>query len=88
MAKTFSASPRATVPAYLLTAFLIFSNVWPIGAIIGGALHFLENDPSFPTYPRKMTQEEIDSGFVLPYALKAILGNGGLGALLLIFIWR
>ena len=83
--KTFSASPRATVPAYLLTAFLIFSNVWPIGAIIGGALHFLENDPSFPTYPRKMTQEEIDSGFVLPYALKAILGNGGLGALLLIF---
>ena len=27
LAKTFSASPRATVPAYLLTAFLIFSNV-------------------------------------------------------------
>ena len=74
MAKTFSASPRATVPAYLLTAFLIFSNVWPIGAIIGGALHFLENDPSFPTYPRKMTQEEIDSGFVLPYALKSNFG--------------
>ena len=82
--KTFSASPRATVPAYLLTAFLIFSNVWPIGVIIGGALHFLESDPSFPTYPRKMAQEEIDSGFVLPFVLKAILGNGGLGALLLI----
>ncbi|CAX45653.1 urea (active) transporter, putative [Candida dubliniensis CD36] len=82
--KTFSASPRATVPAYLLTAFLIFSNVWPIGVIIGGASHFLESDPSFPTYPRKMAQEEIDSGFVLPFVLKAILGNGGLGALLLI----
>ena len=82
--KTFSASPRATVPAYLLTAFLIFSNVWPISAIIGGSLHFLESDPSFPTYPRKMTQYEIDSGFVLPYVLKAILGNGGVGALLLI----
>ncbi|KGQ91018.1 solute:sodium symporter (SSS) family transporter [Candida albicans P94015] len=82
--KTFSASPRATVPAYLLTAFLIFSNVWPISAIIGGSSHFLESDPSFPTYPRKMTQYEIDSGFVLPYVLKAILGNGGVGALLLI----
>ena len=82
--KTFSASPRATVPAYLLTAFLIFSNVWPISAIIGGSLHVLESDPSFPTYPRKMTQYEIDSGFVLPYVLKAILGNGGVGALLLI----
>ena len=44
----------------------------------------LESDPSFPTYPRKMTQYEIDSGFVLPYVLKAILGNGGVGALLLI----
>ncbi|KGU30582.1 solute:sodium symporter (SSS) family transporter [Candida albicans P34048] len=82
--KTFSASPRATVPAYLLTAFLIFSNVWPISAIIGGSSHVLESDPSFPTYPRKMTQYEIDSGFVLPYVLKAILGNGGVGALLLI----
>ncbi|RLP62635.1 hypothetical protein L150_01334 [Candida albicans Ca529L] len=82
--KTFSASPRATVPAYLLTAFLIFSNVWPISAIVGGSSHFLESDPSFPTYPRKMTQYEIDSGFVLPYVLKAILGNGGVGALLLI----
>ncbi|RCK63261.1 Urea active transporter [Candida viswanathii] len=82
--KTFSASPRATVPAYLLTAVFICSNVWPVGAIIGGALHFLENDPSFPTYPRKMTEDEVASGFVIPYVLKGVLGNGAVGALLLI----
>ncbi|RCK63562.1 Urea active transporter [Candida viswanathii] len=82
--KTFSASPRATVPAYLLTAFFIFSNVWPIGTIAGGALHFLESDPSFPTYPRKMTSYEVASGYVLPYVLKATLGNGAVGALLLV----
>lgn len=82
--KTFSASPRATVPAYLTAAFLISSNVWPLGAIIGGAAIVLENSPSFPTYPRKMTQFEVDSGFVLPYALMATLGKGAVGALLLI----
>ena len=84
--KTFSARPRSTVPSYLITAFLIYSNVWPLSAIIGGSLHFLETDPSFPTYPRKMNQYEVDSGFVLPYVLKATIGNGGVGALLLIFI--
>ena len=84
--KTFSARPRSTVPSYLITAFLICSNVWPLSAIIGGSLHFLETDPSFPTYPRKMNQYEVDSGFVLPYVLKATIGNGGVGALLLIFI--
>ena len=82
--KTFSASPRATVPAYLLTAVFIVSNVFPIGAICGGALIFLESDPSFPTYPRKMTAFEVGSGFVIPYVLKATLGNGAVGAILLV----
>ncbi|EMG49948.1 Urea transporter, putative [Candida maltosa Xu316] len=82
--KTFSATPRATVPSYLLTAVLIFSNVWPMGTIAGGASHFLESDPSFPTYPRKMTKTEVASGYVLPYVLKAVLGKGAVGALLLI----
>ncbi|RCK63838.1 putative urea active transporter 1 [Candida viswanathii] len=82
--KTFSASPKATVPAYLLTAFFICSNVWPIGAIIGAALHFLESDPAFPTHPRKMNEYEIASGFVVPYVLKCVLGNGAVGGLLLV----
>ncbi|EGW32585.1 urea transport protein [Spathaspora passalidarum NRRL Y-27907] len=82
--KTFSASPKAMVPAYLLAAFLIFSNVWPLGTIIGGASIVLEKTKSFPTYPRALTTFEIDSGFVLPYVLKAVVGNGGVGALLLI----
>ena len=82
--KTFSASPRATVPAYLTAATLIASNVWPLGAIIGGAAIVLESSPNFPTYPRKMTQYEVDSGFALPYALMATLGKGAVGGLLLI----
>ncbi|KAI5951488.1 hypothetical protein KGF54_004562 [Candida jiufengensis] len=82
--KTFSATPRATVPAYLTAAVLIVSNVWPLGAILGGSAIILERTPSFPTYPRLMTQYEVDSGFALPYALMATLGKGAVGALLLI----
>lgn len=44
----------------------------------------LEHDPIFPTYPREMTKSEVGSGFVLPYTVKALLGNGGVGAILLI----
>ncbi|KAK6204513.1 urea transport protein [Scheffersomyces amazonensis] len=82
--KTFSASPRATVPAYLTASFLIFSNVWPLGSIIGGASIVLDGTPGWPTYPRALTSYEIDSGFVLPYVLKQILGNGGVAAILLV----
>ncbi|KAI5964742.1 uncharacterized protein KGF55_001812 [Candida pseudojiufengensis] len=82
--KTFSATPRATVPAYLTAAVLIVSNVWPLGAILGGSAIILERTPQFPTYPRLMTQYEVDSGFALPYALMATLGKGAVGALLLI----
>ncbi|KAI5960699.1 hypothetical protein CANMA_003961 [Candida margitis] len=82
--KTFSATPRATVPAYLTAASAIVSNVWPLGAIIGGAAIALESSPQFPTYPRKMTQFEIDSGYALPYTLMATLGKSAVGGLLLI----
>ena len=77
--KTFSATPRATVPAYLTAGLAIVSNVWPLGAIIGGAAITLENSPQFPTWPRKMTQFEIDSGYALPYTLMATLGKGAVG---------
>ncbi|CCG20508.1 hypothetical protein CORT_0A01170 [Candida orthopsilosis Co 90-125] len=82
--KTFSATPRATVPAYLTAALAIVSNVWPLGAIIGGAAITMESSPKFPTYPRKMTQFEIDSGYALPYTLMATLGRSAVGGLLLI----
>jgi len=82
--KTFSSDVRSTVPGYLTAAVLIFSNAWPIGTIVGGAALVLSKDPSFPTYPRAMTQFEIDSGYVLPFIVKTVLGNGGLGAILLV----
>lgn len=82
--KAFSATPKASCPGYLTAAVAIFSNAWSLGAIVGSACLVLEGTPSFPTYPRKMTQYEVDSGFVLPYTIKATLGDNAVGALLLI----
>lgn len=82
--KTFSADTRLTVPAYLTSAVLIFLNVWPLGAIVGGASLVLSNTQEWPTYPREMLTYEISLGFTLPYTLKTVLGNGGVGAILLV----
>ncbi|CAK7897347.1 urea active transporter [[Candida] anglica] len=82
--KSFSADLKSSVPAYILAAVFIFANVWPLGTIVGLANVILEDSPSFPTYPRKMTSYEINNGFGLPYVLKTLLGDGALGALLLI----
>ncbi|CAK7903181.1 urea active transporter [[Candida] anglica] len=82
--KSFSADLKASVPAYILAAVMIFANVWSLGTIVGLANVILEGSPSFPTYPRKMTDYEVNSGFGLPYVLKALLGDKALGSLLLI----
>lgn len=82
--KAFSANVRLTVPAYITSSVLIFANVWPLGAIIGGAGLVLSQLEVWPTYPRDMSTYEINSGYVLPYALKAVLGNGAVGGLLLV----
>lgn len=82
--KSYSADLRASVPGYLIAATLIFANVWALGIVIGLGNAVLEDSPAFPTYPNKMTAFEINSGFGLIYTIKAILGTGALGGLLLV----
>ena len=81
--KAFSANLKASVPGYLIAAFLIPAIVWPLGTIVGLSNIALEKESFFPTYPRTMNSNEINSGFGLPYTLMAVLGKGSLGALLL-----
>lgn len=78
--KSFSSDIHSAVPGYFLAAGTIIANVWPLGTIVGLTNIVLEDSPVFPTYPRKMTAYEVNSGFGLPFVLKAILGNGALGA--------
>lgn len=51
---------------------------------MGLAALALESNPSFPTFPLRMTEAEVSSGLVLPYAAVALLGKGGAAATLLI----
>ncbi|CCH44664.1 putative urea active transporter 3 [Wickerhamomyces ciferrii] len=82
--KSFSADVKASVPGYLIAGGLIYANVWALGMVIGLGNVVLEDSPIFPTYPNKMTAFEVNSGFGLIYTIKALLGNGALGGLLLV----
>lgn len=81
--KAFAASPRATVPGYVLGGIMYFAIPWCLGTLMSSVALGLENSPAFPTYPRRMTSTEVGNGLVLPYAAMAIAGKGGAAAILL-----
>lgn len=82
--KAFAASPKATVPGYVLGGVMYFAIPWCLGTLMSSVALGLENNPVFPTYPRRMSSTEIGNGLVLPYAAMAIAGKGGAAACLLI----
>ncbi|EED21377.1 urea active transporter, putative [Talaromyces stipitatus ATCC 10500] len=71
-------------PGYMLGGIAYFAVPWAVGTTTGLAAIALERSPIFPTYPRLMTTEEINAGYVLPYTVMAIAGKGGAWALLLV----
>ncbi|EAA64703.1 hypothetical protein AN2598.2 [Aspergillus nidulans FGSC A4] len=81
--KAFSASPKAVVPGYAIGGAMYFSIPWALGTVMSSVALGLENQPNFPTYPRRMTSSEVSGGLVLPYAAMTIAGKGGAAAVLL-----
>ncbi|KFY43311.1 hypothetical protein V495_04016 [Pseudogymnoascus sp. VKM F-4514 (FW-929)] len=81
--KAFAASPRATVPGYVVGGIMYFAIPWCLGTLMSSVALGLENSPAFPTYPRRMTSTEVGNGLVLPYAAMALAGKGGAAAILL-----
>ncbi|CAL5874321.1 uncharacterized protein PFLUO_LOCUS8617 [Penicillium psychrofluorescens] len=82
--KAFSASPAAVVPGYTIGGVAYFAIPWALGTIMSSVALGLENQPDFPTFPRRMTSSEVSNGLVLPYAAMTIAGKGGAAAVLLI----
>jgi urea-proton symporter len=65
----------------------IFAVPWGLGTVIGLAARVIHTLPIFPTYPKPLTVVEVFSGLVMPYTIKALLGDGALiGFLLLVFM--
>ncbi|KAJ5087351.1 hypothetical protein N7456_010967 [Penicillium angulare] len=82
--KAFSASPAAVVPGYTIGGIAYFAIPWGLGTVMSSVALGLENQPNFPTFPRRMTSSEVSNGLVLPYAAMTIAGKGGAAASLLI----
>ncbi|KAI9737742.1 MAG: hypothetical protein M1834_009110 [Cirrosporium novae-zelandiae] len=82
--KAFAASPAAVVPGYVIGGVAYFAIPWGLGTLMSSVALGLENNPVFPTYPRRMTTTEVGNGLVLPYAAMTVSGKGGAVAVLLI----
>ncbi|KAK5787963.1 hypothetical protein VI817_010459 [Penicillium citrinum] len=82
--KAFSAAPSSVVPGYTIGGIAYFAIPWALGTVMSSVAIGLENQPNFPTFPRRMTSSEVSNGLVLPYAAITIAGKGGAAAVLLI----
>lgn len=85
--KSFASEVRSTVPAYDLVSIVIIAVPWCTGTIIGLAARAVENTPVWFNYPTTLTLDQVNSGLVMPYVLKSLLGtNATSGLLVLIFM--
>lgn len=85
--KSFAAEVRSTVPAYDLVSVVILAIPWCTGTIIGLSARAIEKTPIWFDYPNTLTLKEVNSGLVMPFVLRSLLGRGATaGLLVLIFM--
>lgn len=78
--KSFATEVNATVPGYNLAALAVFGIPWGLGTVIGLTGRALHNTPIFPTYPGAVTDLEINEGLIMPYVIRALIGDRGIVA--------
>ncbi|CAG8257815.1 unnamed protein product [Penicillium salamii] len=85
--KSFATEVKATVPGYNIAALAVFGIPWGLGTVIGLTARAIHQTPIFPTYPGTLTATEVSSGMVMPYVIKALIGNKGIiGFFFLLFM--
>ncbi|KAI1080720.1 Sodium:solute symporter family-domain-containing protein [Whalleya microplaca] len=85
--KSFAAEVKATVPGYNLAALSIFAVPWAMGTVMGLTARAFQNTSVYPFLPTGFSSAQVDSGYVMPYTIHALLGSGGsAGMLLLLFM--
>ncbi|KAJ5097393.1 hypothetical protein N7456_008114 [Penicillium angulare] len=85
--KSFATEVRATVPGYNIAAIAVFGIPWGLGTVIGLTTRAIHNTPIFPTYPDQLTSTEVSMGMVMPYTIKALIGDKGIiGFFFLLFM--
>ncbi|KAL9617806.1 MAG: hypothetical protein Q9160_007411 [Pyrenula sp. 1 TL-2023] len=85
--KSFASEVNSTVPAYDLVSVVIIAIPWCTGTIIGLSARAIEKTPVWVGYPNTLTTTQVNSGLVMPYVLRSLLGKGATsGLLVLIFM--
>ncbi|PTB39099.1 uncharacterized protein TrAFT101_008100 [Trichoderma asperellum] len=78
--KSFATEVKATVPGYNLAAIAIFGIPWGLGTVIGLTARAIHETPIFPTYPGEFSPDLVNAGLVMPYTIKALIGDKGIVA--------
>jgi hypothetical protein len=85
--KSFASEVSSTVPAYDLVSVVILAIPWCTGTIIGLSARAIEKTPVWFDYPNTLTLTQVNSGLVMPYVLRSLLGPGAtMGLLVLVFM--
>jgi Na+/proline symporter len=85
--KSFASEVHSTVPAYDLVSIVILAIPWCTGTIIGLSARAIEKTPLWFDYPNTLTATQVNSGLVMPYVLRSLLGKGATtGLLVLVFM--
>jgi hypothetical protein len=85
--KSFASEVHSTVPAYDLVSVVILAIPWCTGTIIGLSARAIEKTPVWFDYPNTLTLTQVNSGLVMPYVLRSLLGRGATaGLLVLVFM--
>jgi hypothetical protein len=85
--KSFASEVSSTVPAYDLVSIVILAIPWCTGTIIGLSARAIEKTPVWFDYPNTLTTTQVNSGLVMPYVLRSLLGKGATtGLLVLVFM--
>jgi len=82
--KAIAASPVHALPGYVFGGLAWFAVPFLCATTGGLAALALEGNPAFPTYPLRMSADDVSAGLVLPNAALALLGKGGGAAVLLL----
>lgn len=85
--KAIASSPAAALPGYIAGGIAWFAIPWLTATTMGLACLALETSPSLPTYPYRLSDEQVSAGLVLPSAAVALMGKGGaVATLFLVFM--
>ncbi|TGO90605.1 hypothetical protein BPOR_0057g00020 [Botrytis porri] len=85
--KSFASEVHSTVPAYDLVSIVIIAIPWCTGTIIGLSARAIEKTPIWFDYPNTLTTTQVNSGMVMPYILRSLLGQSATtGLLVLVFM--